>query len=153
MNLPRVVLKRFFYTDDVTIGGVFIDGEFQCFTLEDTYHQDKIKGSTRIPAGTYAIKRAFAGRKYTQYRKRFPELPPGVLYLDNVPNFTGIMIHIGNFARDTSGCILVGLNVMSKRNTLMLNRSTPAYKDLYLKIVGMLKTDIFLSIEVIDEDD
>lgn len=129
-----VKLKRLITTDDVTVGAIYIDNVFQCFTLEDTYHEHKILGKTRIPAGTYSIVRRHYGRKYEQYKKRFPELPEGIIQLIGVPDFTDILIHIGNYPKDTSGCILVGNAVRKRRGTLMLVDSTKAYKDLFPKL-------------------
>jgi hypothetical protein len=88
-----------------TAGSLFLDDEFQCFTLEDVVREIrgipverwKIPGRTAIPAGTYPViinHSAHFGR----------DLP---LLLD-VPGFEGVRIHTGNSGNDTEGCILVG---------------------------------------------
>ena len=90
-------LKRKWSTDNSTIGELFIEGEFECYTLEDALRPIKVKGETAIPVGTYKI--------VVSLSKRFGrELP----LLENVPNFEGIRIHTGNWPKDTEGCILVG---------------------------------------------
>ena len=84
-----------------TLGSLFIDGHFACHTLEpqaiDWEKQKKEYGHTAIPEGTYNITFSPSAK--------FGKLMP---YLVNVPHFSGIMIHPGNFLADTQGCILVG---------------------------------------------
>ena len=96
MNL---FLQRIAQTPDYTIGRLEIDGKFFCHTLEDPVREEKIAGKTAIPEGIYEV--------VVNHSPKFKrELP---LLLD-VPDFEGIRIHRGNTAKDTSGCILVGLN-------------------------------------------
>ena len=89
-----------------TMGALYIDGGFACYTLEDEVRelpgqpvsQWKIKGATAIPAGEYIVS--------LQYSPRFG---PDTLTLHNVPGFECIRMHAGNAHADTEGCILLGM--------------------------------------------
>jgi len=94
-----VEVKRTFKGTEYTIGKLYIDGAYFCDTLEDTVRKEKIAGKTAIPAGTYKVKKTYSPR----FNKQLPEI------LD-VPGFTGVRIHAGNTAKDTDGCLLLGLN-------------------------------------------
>lgn len=94
-----VEVKRTFKGSEYTIGKLYIDGAYFCDTLEDTVRKEKIAGKTAIPAGTYKVKKTYSPR----FNKQLPEI------LD-VPGFTGVRIHAGNTAKDTEGCLLLGLN-------------------------------------------
>lgn len=97
----NIIIKRIFKGPDYTIGKLYIDGKYFCDTLEDTVRAPgvKIPGRTAIPAGKYKIKLTESLR----FKKLMPRL-------ENVPGFTGVLIHAGNTAEDTEGCILVGKN-------------------------------------------
>ena len=90
-------LQRRKITDISCIGDLYIDGEKECFTLEDPPREKKISGITGIPAGKYRI--------IVDWSNRFQAKMPLLL---GVPNFEGVRIHSGNTAADTDGCILVG---------------------------------------------
>src|SRR5262245_50521848 len=95
----QLFLRRKWKTDKSSIGELFIDGEFECYTLEDVDRDSapKVYGQTAIPEGLYHV--------ILNHSERFNrELP---LLLD-VPGFQGIRIHDGNTDKDTLGCILVG---------------------------------------------
>lgn len=93
----KIEIVRFQFTDKSTIGRLYVDGVFECYTLEDKIRDMKIKGITAIPAGIYKVIIDMSGR--------FKRLLP---LLINVLGFSGIRIHIGNKPEDTEGCILVG---------------------------------------------
>ena len=98
MNL---LLKRLFLGEAYTIGTLYIDGVRFCDTLEDAVRDEKIKHRTAIPYGTYSV-----------IVNRSPKFGRDLPRLLDVPNFDGILIHRGNTAEDTSGCILVGENIV-----------------------------------------
>lgn len=95
----KLEVKRFEYGTNYTIGRLYIDGEYECFTLEDKVRvgESKVFGATAIPAGHYRVVRDLS--------QRFGRRMPHVL---NVPGFEGIRIHSGNTDKDTFGCILLG---------------------------------------------
>lgn len=93
------ILNRMIFTDKSTIGELWTDNRFLCYTLEDTCRQKKIPGVTAIPAGRYEIK-MLPSAHFKQ------DLP----HLLNVQNYTNIMLHWGNSPTDTDGCLLLGLS-------------------------------------------
>jgi len=95
----KLLLKRIAYRPTYTIGKLYIDGEYFCDTLEDPPREVKIMNETAIPKGLYKV--------IINFSQRFQRMMP--LLLD-VPGFTGIRIHAGNTAQNTSGCLLVGKN-------------------------------------------
>ena len=78
---------------------LLLDGDYFCDTLEDAVRDTKIPGRTAIPAGRYRV--------IVNQSPRFGRDLPRLL---DVPRFEGILIHRGNTAKDTAGCILVGEN-------------------------------------------
>lgn len=93
-------LRRKWLTEASTIGELWIDGVFECFTLEDRYRlpwEQKVPGATCIPCGVYPV-------AITPSPRFHRDLP----LVMNVHGFSGIRIHPGNVAADTEGCVLVG---------------------------------------------
>ncbi len=147
-------LLRFSTTELNTLGIIYSVDDlrrkvFKCFTLEDTYRPVKIKHETRIPAGVYNLALRTYGRVHTEYLKKFGmDFHKGTIELKNVPNYEGILIHIGNTAKDTSGCILVGSGITPERTLIS---STLAYKKLYSEIVGLIVNEHKqINLEIVD---
>ena len=88
LSLTRTTLTKESY-----IGKLAVNGVFQCFTLERPTEGPIVC----IPEGTYNV--------VMSYSQDFEQMMP---HLVAVPNRTAIMIHWGNWARNSKGCILVG---------------------------------------------
>jgi hypothetical protein len=140
----KLTLVRFHDSTKATAGLLFVDGKFECYTLEDEKRDVKVMHETCIPAGTYEIKLRTEGTHHEEYKKKFPD-HIGMLHLQNVPKFQFILIHIGNTDKDSSGCILVG-NQVTKIPSLV--DSTNAYKSLYTKVSAAFKNKEKVTIEI-----
>lgn len=128
----RAYLYRFQFLPYCTLGVLYIKNK-KFYTLEQQWENNE-RAVSCIPDGTYEGKylAKSASGKYTE-----------VYHLPAVPNRSGILIHEGNLAKDTIGCILLG----KKRGKLLgqeavLNSKT-AMKEL-IKITD--KSDIELHI-------
>lgn len=148
MNL---FLKRLHHGDNSTIGALYANGEFQCFTCEDEPREVKVPGKTRIPSGKYQITYRDIGGMVERYKSRMP-WHKGMLWLRDVPNFDWIYLHIGNYHTDTDGCILVGDTARNGYDRGgWVEHSTVAYERLYKMISRQLDCGIPVSIVVQDE--
>ena len=134
---------------DATNGLLFIDGLFECYTLEDQYQAVKVMHETCIPEGTYPIKLRTVGGFHTRYKAKYPELHRGMLWIQNVPGFEYILIHQGNTDEHTSGCLIVGDSQQDLDVNFngMVGSSANAYKKLYPKVSAQLLAGNEVTIE------
>lgn len=149
----EIVLNRKWKKPNYTIGVLSIDGKKFCETLEDTdrglkdtMDVSEIKALkkphiTAIPTGTYQVTLNIASPKFGS-RKFYKEVCNGkVPRLLNVKGFEGILIHSGNKAEDTDGCILVGQNKVVGQ---VIN-SQATFRELY-KLLSSSKDNITIKI-------
>jgi hypothetical protein len=116
-----IEVKRFEFQNTHTIGKMYIDGVYECYTLEDVVRNgSKVIGKTAIPTGEYKI--------IIDKSVRFKQDMPHIL---NVPNFTGVRIHAGNTSAHTDGCILLGTTWSGKD---FIGNSRSAYKKFFEKL-------------------
>lgn len=117
LNLYRALPREY-----ETVGDLFVEERWFCFTLEDRLRPagQKVPGETAIPDGHYRWTINFSPR----FKRRLP------LLLD-VPGFTGVRIHPGNTHRDTDGCILVGESVATDGGLVRLVNSRAAFNRLF----------------------
>lgn len=139
----QLLLKRLHKTEKSTIGELYVDGKFECYTLED-YDRDlnhdgdlndageqKVMGKTAIPKGEYKVIINMSNR----FKRQLP-------LLLNVPNFEGVRIHSGNTAENTEGCVLVGRT----RSVDFIGESRLAFTSLFDKML-LSHTPITIKIE------
>jgi hypothetical protein len=134
----KLDLKRFSTQNDSTLGLLFVNGEFECFVLEDEYRDIKVKGETRIPCGFYDIKKRQVLSGLTKkYRAKFDWFDYH-FQLQDVPNFNYVYLHIGNDTSNTDGCLLLNNGIKSnahgRSQKNLGTESTSAFKRLYQKM-------------------
>jgi hypothetical protein len=120
-------------TNDSTIGKLYINEIYHCYTLEDKEREVKVQNVTAIPKGKYEV--------IVNFSNRFQQQMPLLL---NVPNFAGVRIHWGNYSKDTEGCILLG----TTKAVNMIGNSRTAYAKFMSVIKKVSKKEkIFITIE------
>lgn len=142
-------MKRY-KTTMYCISKLKINGEYFCDVLEDTdrglkqtdplelIKKLKINGATAIPIGRYKIAMDTVSPKYSDFTrypwaKAYGGKMPRLL---NVPGFEGILVHIGNYPKDTSGCLLVGTNSIKgavTQSTMYFNKLMAILLDAHRK--------------------
>jgi hypothetical protein len=129
----KLTLARKWFEPTCTIGTLDIDGHAECLILEDVERDIKIPGETCIPLGTYVI--------VIDYSERFKRRLPHLL---DVPNYTGVRIHPGNSAVDTSGCLLPGLEKYDDS----LGHSVMAFDRLFGQLLQAESLQDLMTIEI-----
>lgn len=98
-------------------------------------------GATAIPTGRYQVTLKVKSPKFS--KKKQYEFCDGYLpRLLNVPAFKGVLIHIGNTAKDTEGCLLVWRNTRVGK----VLESAATFRKLYERLKAG-KGLIFITIE------
>lgn len=137
----KLLLKRIAMRETYTIGKLYVDGKYFCDTIEDKVrdlnkngvfdgNEKKVYGETAIPYGNYQV--------IVNHSPKFKRELPRLL---NVPSFDGILIHRGNTASDSAGCIIVGENKVVGK---VINSTQ--YE---LKLTEMLKREKNVTIEIV----
>lgn len=121
---------------DLNKNGVFDNGE------------SKVYSETAIPYGTYEVAMNIKSPKYSNF-KRYPKYKRYDGYLPrllNVPHFEGVLLHIGNSSRDSSGCILLGEN---KQVGKILNSTAIFYRVMDEWLLPAKKRNEPITLEII----
>lgn len=138
-------LTRDTFTPASTTGVLLWDGLPFGFVLEDvdrglnqtdpldTITVRKLKGRTAIPAGRYQVGWV-----------RSPSRGVFTPRLVDVPGFRGILIHAGNDAADSEGCLLPGLS----RGPDVVTKSRIACEWIYPRIEAACRTgEVWITID------
>ena len=145
----KLQVVRTQFGKDATNGLLFVNGVFECYTLEDQYQAVKVMHETCIPEGTYDIKFRTVGGFHEKYKKKYGNSHYGMLHLQDVPNFTYILIHAGNTDEHTSGCLIVGETQqdLDISDDGFVGHSGKAYVKLYNKMAKELLLGKSVTIE------
>ena len=149
-------LKRKYLKEDYTIGHIYVNGRYFADTIEDKVrdcnkdgdlndaNEQKVYGKTAIPYGRYRIAMNVRSPKYS-LRSAYLWCGGYLPRLLDVPNFEGILIHAGNTAADSAGCLLVGENKIKGG----LVNSMATLRKLYaeLKLADAKGEEIWITIE------
>ena len=125
IRIMKIELERIARKETYTIGHLLVNGRYVCDTLEDKDRDEnrngcfdggeqKVYAQTAIPNGSYKVTLEHSPKFSPKYGGR------KVPYLHDVPHFEGILIHTGNTAEDSAGCILVGTNSAAGKVTKSL---------------------------------
>lgn len=107
----ELTLVRDIFGPDYTLGKLYADGSFLCYTVEDAVREIegepvaawKIPGKTAIPYGRYKVIITFSNK--------FQKLLPLIV---DVPGYTGVRFHALNYAEESDGCIGPGMTRMDR---------------------------------------
>lgn len=94
----NLLLIRDTFTDKSTLGKLYLNGEFYGHTLELAW-KDNQKRASCIPKGVYEVKKRHTEKSKYKYEH---------LHILDVPDRELILMHIGNYPKNSKGCILVG---------------------------------------------
>lgn len=88
-----LTIVREIRTDKAILGRLYLNGQMVCYTLENA--------AKAVPCGMYKVQNS----KSPKFKRELP-----LLYNAQVPASRGIRIHRGNTAKDSQGCVLVGMD-------------------------------------------
>ena len=153
----KLLVDRRWKKETYTIGRLYVDGILFANTLEDKDRGLKqtdplsfIKGrkvyqETAIPTGTYKVAMNVTSPKYSASAWYWKLCQGKVPRLLDVPGWEGVLIHTGNNALQTAGCVLVGKNTKVGE----LTESKVTYEKLYKKMKAAYDRGEEITIEIV----
>ena len=149
----EVVVYRQISKEESTRGELFIDGEKFCDTLEDEFRTKKVMGETRIPSGRYKLElRKVLSPMTKNYRSKYDWFLWHIQVME-VPNFSNVYIHVGNWEKDTDACLLIGNGFTDYDDKSAIWKSKPAFEEFYKTIVPLLDSGTGVWITYVDHPD
>ena len=154
MNLR---VERRWKKDTYTIGVLFVDGVRFCETLEDkdrglkqtdplsVIKARKVYQETAIPTGVYEVAMNVVSPKYSASAWYWKLCQGKVPRLVDVPGWEGVLIHTGNNALQTAGCLLTGRNTKVGQ----LTESKATYEKLYKKMKAAYDRGEKITIQIV----
>lgn len=132
----RAVLERYDHGKKQTLGNLFVldecnDVAYDCETLELAWKNNQ-QNISCIPQGTYQVK-----KRYSRHFKHH-------FHVLDVEGREWILIHVGNFKKNTRGCVLVG-NSLADINADGLTDVIDS-GDTLADLLGLLPTEFELKI-------
>ena len=97
-----LTLIRDVRTDKAVLGRLFLNGQLVCYTLENA--------AKAIPCGTYTVQNS----KSPKFKSELPLISNST----TVKASRGIRIHRGNTAKDSQGCVLVGMGRSTEKSSV-----------------------------------
>lgn len=116
-----LTIERKLSSKNCTMGYLIAYGEVLCYTLELPW-ADNLNNISCISAGTYSG------------ILRYDKTDGWRIQLENVPNRTGVQIHMGNYTSQIKGCVLVGTNATV--DNCSIQNSSIAYSKLKKAFYG-----------------
>lgn len=156
-----IKVSRSIFNLDWTISKLSINNILDGYCVEDEIRDEKVKGETAIPYGTYelgyrqspkfsasflwsdSLNLLIDPKEKVKYPNTIDWRNHDLIWIKNVPKFEFILIHWGNTDDDTEGCLIVGSSIgpILKNGTTqegVLN-SKVYYKKLYEKVYPLIK--------------
>ena len=124
-------LKRIAFSEHGTFGVLIDNGVPFCLTLERPWLNNK-KGESCIPAGLYTCKRTIS--------PRFGE----TFEVAKVLGRSHILIHKGNIAEDSHGCIILGEQYEKLGGRPAVLSSSKAFKEFMGKSSGVDEFELLI---------
>jgi len=98
VDKANLLLIRDSFSDKAVIGKLYLNSEFYGHTLELPW-KDNQKRVSCIPKGVYEVKKRHTQKSKYKYEH---------LHILDVPDRELILMHIGNYPKNSKGCILLG---------------------------------------------
>ncbi len=114
-------IERKLSSEKCTMGYLIANGKVVCYTLELPW-KDNLNNISCIPKGSY------------NGILRYDKNDGWRIQLEDVPNRTGVQIHLGNYTTEIKGCILVGTN--ANIDNCSVQNSSVAYSELKKAFYG-----------------
>ena len=97
-----LTLVRDIRTEKAILGRLYLNGQMVCYTLENA--------AKAIPCGMYTVQNS----KSPKFKRELPLISNST----TVKASRGIRIHRGNTAKDSQGCVLVGMGRSTEKSSL-----------------------------------
>ena len=122
-----------------TLSHLYIGSLFCCYLLEDRIREEKIPGITGIPEGEYGLSLNHWAGMNARYAPKYPKLHQGMVEITEIPNYSLVFFHIGNYHTQTAGCPLTGSYWQRLDGDYQVLHSAAAYKYVYPLLVAEIQ--------------